>query len=154
MRKLDQKEARELFEEVFGKRISDASWYRLKPVFGKDFPLTKQNVIWLAEIKKQLPKCNLRLVPIVNLVKQANELIAGRESRISGKDLLELFEQHQITIHPNTLTKWFRPLNGFRQTRIYLLQELYPVILAAHTYKLRREINNVIQYERKSKLEE
>jgi hypothetical protein len=47
------------------------------------------------------------------LVKQANELIAGRESRISGKDLLELFEQHQITIHPNTLTKWFRPLNGF-----------------------------------------
>jgi hypothetical protein len=38
MRKLDQKEARELFEEVFGKRISDASWYRLKPVFGKIFP--------------------------------------------------------------------------------------------------------------------
>jgi len=145
MKKIDQKEARELFEEKLEKRISDASWYRLKPVFNNEFPLTKQNVTWLAEIKKQLPKCDLRLVPIVNSVKQANELIAGRESKISGKELLELFEQSEITIHPNTLTKWFRPLNGFRQTRIYSLKELYPVILAAHTYKLRKQINSVVQ---------
>lgn len=140
MKKLDQKEARSLFEEVLGKRISDASWYRLKPVFGDNFPLIKQNVTWLAEIKKQLPKCDLRLVPVVNSVKVANELIAGKESKITGKELLELFDQHQITIHPNTLTKWFKPLNGFRQTRVYELKELYPVILAAHTYKLRSEI--------------
>lgn len=146
MRKIDQKVARELFEEEFGKRISDASWYRLKPVFNDKFPLTKQNVTWLAQIKKQLPKCDLRLVPIVNSVKQANELISdNRASQISGKELLELLEQHQIKIHPNTLTKWFRPLNGFRQTRIYSLKELYPVILAAHTYKLRKEITNVTQ---------
>ncbi|BDA76519.1 hypothetical protein CAL7716_106850 (plasmid) [Calothrix sp. PCC 7716] len=140
MKKLEQKEARELFEEVLGKRISDASWYRLKPIFGDDFPLIKQNVTWLAEVKKQLPKCDLRLVPIVNSVKVANQLIAGKESEISGKELLELFEQHQITIHPNTLTKWFKPLNGFRKTRVYELKELYPVILAAHTYKLRKEV--------------
>lgn len=145
MTKLDQKEAREVFEEVLGKRISDASWYRLKPIFGNDFPLIKQNVVWLAEIKKQLPKCNLRIVPIVNSVREANNLIANQASEISGKQLLELFEEYNITIHPNTLTKWFKPLNGFRQTRIYSLKELYPVILAAHTYKLRQEINNVSQ---------
>jgi hypothetical protein len=145
MSKLDQKEAREVFEDIFGKRISDASWYRLKPIFGNDFPLTKQNITWLAEIKKQLPKCDLRLVPIVNSVKQANEIIAGRESKISGKELLELFEEHQISIHQNTLTKWFKPLSGFRKTRIYSLQELYPVILAAHTYKLRKGIQSVAQ---------
>lgn len=140
MRKLDQKEARELFESVLGKRISDASWYRLKPIFGNNFPLVKQNVVWLAEVKKQLPKCDLRLVPIVNSVKSANELIANQTSEISGKQLLKLFEEHNITIHANTLTKWFKPLNGFRQTRIYLLEELYPIILAAHTYKLRKEV--------------
>ncbi|MBW4572424.1 MAG: hypothetical protein KME31_31895 [Tolypothrix carrinoi HA7290-LM1] len=145
MIKLDQKEAREVFESVLGKRISDASWYRLKPVFGDDFPFTKQNIKWLAEIKKQLPKCNLRIVPIVNSVREANNLIANQASQISGKQLLELFEQYNITIHANTLTKWFKPLNGFRQTRIYSLKELYPVILAAHTYKLRQEINNVSQ---------
>ncbi|OKH29912.1 hypothetical protein NIES2101_42865 [Calothrix sp. HK-06] len=145
MKKLDQKEARSLFEEVLGKRISDASWYRLKPIFGDDFPLIKQNVTWLAEVKKQLPKCDLRLIPIVNSVKVANQLIAGKESEISGKELLELFKQHNIAIHPNTLTKWFKPLNGFRKTRVYELKELYPVILAAHTYKLRREINTVTQ---------
>lgn len=143
MRKLDQKEARELFEQVLGKRISDASWYRLKPVFGDNFPLIKQNVVWLAEVKKQLPKCDLRLVPIVNSVKSANELIATQSSEISGKQLLELFKQYNITIHANTLTKWFKPLNGFRQTRIYLLKELYPIILAAHTYKLRKEVEKV-----------
>jgi hypothetical protein len=145
MRKITLKEAREIFEEELGKRISDASWYRLKTVFGEDFPHTKQNVIWLAGIKKQLPKCDLRLVPIVNSVREANQLIANQNSEISGKELLELFEEHNITIHPNTLTKWFKPLNGFRKTRVYELKELYPVILAAHTYKLRREINTVTQ---------
>ncbi|MEM8781148.1 MAG: hypothetical protein AAGF26_20300, partial [Cyanobacteria bacterium P01_G01_bin.49] len=66
-------------------------------------------------------------------------------SSLSGKELLELFEQYEIKIHPNTLTKWFRPLNGFRRTRVYSLKELYPVILAAHTYKLRKEITKVTQ---------
>jgi hypothetical protein len=140
MRKLDPKEARELFEKELGKRISDSSWYRLKPIFGEDFPLTKQNVTWLAEVKKQLPKCDLRLVPIVNSVRQANELISNQNSQISGWELLQLFNQHQIVIHPNTLTKWFKPLNGFRRTRVYDLKELYPVILAAHTYHLRKQI--------------
>jgi hypothetical protein len=140
MRKLDPKEARELFEKELGKRISDSSWYRLKPIFGDDFPLTKQNVEWLAEIKKQLPKCDLRLVPIVFSVKQTRELIDSQNSEISGGELLRLFNQHQIVIHPNTLTKWFKPLNGFRKTRVYDLKELYPVILAAHTYHLRKQI--------------
>jgi hypothetical protein len=143
MRKLEQKEARELFEEVLGKRISDATWYRMKPIFGDDFPLIKQNVSWLAEVKKQLPKCDMRLIPIVNSVRIANQIIEGKESQISGKELLELFDQHQIKIHANTLTKWFRPLMGFRKTRIYLLKELYPIILAAHSYKLRKEINDI-----------
>ncbi len=132
-----------MFEETLGKRISDASWYRIKPIFGNDFPLIKQNVSWLAEVKKQLPKCDLRLIPIVNSIKVANQLIAAKESAISGKELLELFDQNGISIHANTLTKWFRPLMGFRKTRIYQLKELYPIILAAHTYKLRKEINNV-----------
>lgn len=145
MSKLSLKEAREVFEKELGKRISDSSWYRLKPIFGDDFLPTKQNIIWLGGIKKQLPKCDLRLVPIVNSVRQANELIANQNSEISGRELLELFNQHQITIHPNTLTKWFRPLNGFRKTRIYESKELYPIILAAHTYKLRKEINKVTQ---------
>jgi hypothetical protein len=140
MRKLSQKEARELFEETLEKRISDASWYRLKPIFSDEFPLTKQNIVWLAEIKKQLPKCDLRLIPIVNSVRQANNLIASQSAEISGKELILLLEEHQILIHPNTLTKWFKPLNGFRKTRIYSLKELYPIILAAHSYKLRKEI--------------
>jgi hypothetical protein len=143
MRKITLKEAREVFEEELGKRISDASWYRLKGIFGDDFPPTKQNVIWLGGIKKQLPKCDLRLVPIVNSVRQTNELIANQNSEITGKELLELFKQHQIKIHPNTLTKWFKPLLGFRKTRIYQLQELYPIILVAYSYKLRKEVEKV-----------
>ncbi len=140
MRKLDPKEAREIFEQELGKRISDSNWYRLKSIFCDDFPPTKQNVIWLGGVKKQLPKCDLRLVPIVNSVRQTNELILNQNSQISGKELLELFNHHQIKIHANTLTKWFKPLHGFRKTRIYELKELYPIILAAHTYQLRKQV--------------
>lgn len=140
MKTISQKEAREIFESTLGKRISDASWYRLKPVFDSQFPLTKTNIVWLASIKKQLPKCDLRAIPVVNSVKAANELIANQNSEISGQELLKLFEEYEIKIHPNTLTKWFKPLHGFRRTRIYSLKELYVVILAAHTYKLRKQV--------------
>ena len=139
MKSLEWRGARELFEKQYGQRISDATWYRLKKVFDSaTFPLTEQNIIWLAKLKKQFPQINFRFSSVVNAVKESQKFLHNR-SNISGMELLNLFDNHGITIHANTLTKWFRPIHGFRRNRIYTSQELAPIILAAYAYKLRKE---------------
>jgi len=140
MKTLDGKKARELFENRYGQRISDATWYRLKKVFDPaTFPMSQQHIIWLASIKKQLPKCDLRFASVVESVRQTQQFIKGKNTSISGGELLKFLADYNIEIHPNTLTKWFRPLNGFSRKRIYTFDQLTPVILAAHTYKLRQD---------------
>jgi len=138
MKTFDGKLARELFEKRYDRRISDATWYRLKKVFDPAFPMTQKNVIWLADLKKQFPQINFRFVSVVNAVKQSQNFLQNR-SNISGMELLNLFESQGIELHANTLTKWFKPLHGFSRKRVYKSQELASIILAAYAYKLRKE---------------
>jgi len=139
MKSLDRKLARELFEKRYGQRISDATWYRLKKVFDPaTFPMTEKNVIWLADLKKQFPQINFRFASVVAAVKESQKFLQNR-SNISGNELLNLLESQDIKLHANTLTKWFKPLQGFSRKRIYKSQELASIILAAYAYKLRKE---------------
>ncbi len=139
MKNIDGKLARELFEKHYARRISDATWYRLKKVFDPTtFPMSEKNVIWLADLKKQFPQINFRFVSVVNAVKQSQNFLQNR-SNISGNELLNLFESQGIELHANTLTKWFKPLHGFSRKRVYKSQELASIILAAYAYKLRKE---------------
>lgn len=139
MKNIDMKLARELFEKRYGQRVSDATWYRLKKVFDPTtFPLCEKNIIWLADLKKQFPQINFRFTSVVNAVKQSQNFLQNRSS-ISGNELLNLFDSYGIKIHANTLTKWFKPINGFSRKRIYKSHELASIVLAAYAYKLRKE---------------
>lgn len=139
MRKAKDSDLRILFERQYGRRVSDSTWYRTKKVFNNDFPLTEQNLIWLADIKKQLPQCETRLACFVANIKKIQEQISKSRDSISGSDFLEFLREKGIEVHVNTRTKWFKPINGFRKSRVYTSQELKPVILAAFTYKLRKD---------------
>ena len=139
MKNIDRRLARELFEKQYGRRISDATWYRLNKVFDPaTFPLCEKNVIWLADLKKQFPQINFRFTSIVTAVKESQRFLQSR-SNISGLEVLNLFDSYGIKIHANTLTKWFKPIHGFSRKRVYKSQELAPIILAAYAYKLRKE---------------
>ena len=143
MKPLDKRSSRELFEKQYGRRISDATWYRLKKVFDNTFPLNEVNIIWLANLKKQFPQVNFRFESVVTAVKDSQKFL-NNKSEISGCELLNLFDAQDITIHANTLTKWFKPLHGFNRRRIYKSSELASVVLAAYAYKLRKENNHPI----------
>jgi len=139
MKTADNHELRTIFETRYGRRVSDATWYRIKKVFSDDFPATKQNVIWVADIKKQIPHCDLRLACFIENIKRVQQYLTKNQDSISGETFLNFLREKEIEIHKNTITKWFRPVNGFRRSRIYTTQELKPVILSAFTYKLRRD---------------
>lgn len=140
MKTAQNPDLRGLFEQRYGRRISDATWYRLKKVFdSKTFPLTQQNIIWIADLKKQLPHCDLRIACFVENIKKVQDYLTKSQDSVSGEKFLTFLKEKDIEIHPNTLTKWFKPLHGFRRNRIYSTQELKPVILSAFTYKLRKD---------------
>ena len=134
---------RELFEKQYGRRISDATWYRIKKVFDSTFPITEQNIIWLADLKKQFPQVNFRFESVVKAVKDSQKFLKDK-SEMSGNEFLNLLESQDIIIHANTLTKWFRSVRGFNRKRIYKSSELASVVLAAYAYKLKKENNRPI----------
>jgi hypothetical protein len=144
MKTLDKRVARELFEKHYGQRISDATWYRLKKVFDPiSFQFTEQNIIWLANLKKQFPQINFKFASVVTAVKESQQFLQ-KHSNISGDELLNLFDAQDITVHANTLTKWFKSIHGFSRKRIYKSSELASIVLAAYAYKLRKENNQPI----------
>lgn len=143
MKPTDGRRSRLLFERQYGRRISDATWYRIRKIFDKSFPASEQNIIWLADLKKQFPQINFRFESVVSAVKQSQELLKSK-SEISGSELLDLFDSYGIAIHANTLTKWFRPVRGFNRKRIYKASELSSIVLAAYSYKLKKENNQPI----------
>jgi len=141
MNSKSERQYRELFEKRYGRRISDASWYRIKKNFNEsDFQMTLANIHWLADLKKQIPHLNFRFVSVVRSVKEANKLLRDR-TEVSGTELLDLFDKYNISVHANTLTKWFKPLKGFSRKRIYEAKDLSPVVLSAYLYKVRQDGN-------------
>jgi hypothetical protein len=138
---MENLQAKLIFREHYGE-FSDSLWYRLKAsVFSKDFPLTEQNIIFIAQIKKMMPRFNLNNLDIVQTVKTVNLFLNSQNSKtLTGLQLLELLRKYEIEVHKNTLTKWFKPLGGYSRNRPYTLSEITPIILAAFTFKFRRSI--------------
>ena len=136
---------RDLFEKQYGRRISDATWYRLRKVFDvSTFPINEQNIIWLADLKKQFPQVNFRFESVVNAVKESQRFLKNK-SEVSGDEFLSLLKVQEIEIHANTLTKWFKSVHGFNRKRVYKSSELASVVLVAYAYKLRKENNQPIR---------
>ena len=146
MKKLTNKQARLIFRQRFGD-FSDSMWYRNKHVFSDDFPLIEENVIWLADIKKMLPRLNLQQVDIVTAVKNTKSTLSKGNETTTGAQFLELLSRQEIIPHRNTITNWFRNLGGFNKHKTYKLADLSSVILAAYSLKVKQIIVDTIQTE-------
>lgn len=145
MKTLDTKKARQIFESHHG-IVSTSSWYRIMKVFDSRMPLTIDNVKFVAEIRKLLPKCELASVKVIADIKATRHWMACNNHQMTGEIFLKQLERQGISVHPNTVSRWFKPLNGFSRTRHYSLNELMPVIVYAHSYKLKRQLNEVANF--------
>jgi hypothetical protein len=132
--KMKSTEVRFFYESVLGRRISDVQWWRVKKSFiQQGLALTTENLKWVGEFKKVLPHANLSH-GILAAYTNAQKLIGSKEL-IQGEFLTELFNQQGVRIHPSTISRWFRPLGGFRKSKFYPADKLQPIILAALIYK-------------------
>jgi hypothetical protein len=145
MKTLDNKKARQIFE-AHHRTVSTATWYRILKVFDDQMPLTVDNVKFIAEVRKLLPKCELASVKAIADIKATRHWIACNNYQMTGELFLKQLERQKIVVHTNTLTRWFKPLRGFSRQRYYTLNELMPVLIYAHSYALKKQLKEVASF--------
>lgn len=127
---------RTAYEFFLGKRVSDNHWrsvqQRLTTV---GMEVTDDNVIFYAKLRKQIPRSAVNIVEVFEAYKKAEKLLALNNSKITGEAILGILSEQDINPHPATLSRWFKPLGGFRKSRNYYPEKLAPLLTAAFLYQ-------------------
>ncbi len=125
------------YERFLGKRVSDTHWRKVtKTLEDNGLSLTDDNVIFYAKIRKLIHRTPVEFRDILTCYQQAEKFLAIKSKKVTGSEILELLQREGIIPHKATLSRWFKPLGGFRKTRFYYPEQLTPVLTAAYIYKL------------------
>lgn len=135
---LTNTEAIKVFRTFYG-HCSDSLWYRNKKIFNDSFPMNIKNVQLVAQLKRLCPRLNIFDFDFVSAIKQTGEETNKLSNKVTGYDFLYFLQENNIKPHRNTITNWFQDVGGFRQKKVYLKCDLYPVILAAYSLKRKNE---------------
>jgi len=128
-------DARLEYELVFG-RCTDNHWRNIQKTLTKNqMEVSPKNVRFLAEIRKVIPRCAIGVDGILSSYAKAEKLLNTASESMKGSDVLSLLSRHGIKPHQSTITRWFRPLGGYRRDREYCPQELKSIFTNAFIYK-------------------
>ncbi len=129
-------DARLAYELHLGKRVSDNHWYKVKRnLEDGGFELTADTAVFYAKLKQHLPRTSVGTLKVFEHYQKAEKLLAQSASKIRGLEILEILSNQGINPHPATISRWFKPLGGFRKTRLYYPEKLTPVLTAAFIYQ-------------------
>lgn len=144
----NEPEPRTAYEFFLGKRVSDNHWYSVKRVLSQNnMEVNSENVVFYAKLRKENKRTSVNVVQLFEYRKKAEKLLALNDSKITGERILEILASEGIKPHMATISRWFKPLGGFRRTRWYFPEKLVPVITSALLYKVQfaeklTEVNN------------
>jgi hypothetical protein len=128
---------RTAYEYFLGKRVSDNHWRSLcRTLTENGMTVNDDNVLFYAKVRKLVPRTPKHLKDVLECYQKAEKFLALNSSKITGEQILELFSKESIKPHPATLSRWFKPVGGFRKTRLYFPEKLTPVLASAFIYKL------------------
>jgi hypothetical protein len=128
---------RTAYEYFLGKRVSDNHWRSLcRTLTDNGMDVTDDNVLFYAKARKLIPRTPVHLKDVLDCYQKAEKFLALNNSKVTGEQILELFSKEGLKPHPATLSRWFKPVGGFRKTRFYYPEKLTPVLASAFIYKL------------------
>jgi len=132
--KNDPRTAYELF---LRKRVSDTHWRTVKQSLSAvGMEINDENVVFYAKLRKLIPRGSCDVLEVFNAYRRAEKLLALNNSKITGLQILEILAKEGVSPHPATISRWFKSLGGFRQTRNYYPEKLVPVLTQAFIYKI------------------
>jgi hypothetical protein len=128
-------DARLEYELVFG-RCTDNHWRNIQKTLKKNqMEVTPQNVRFLAEIRKVIPRCAIGVDGVLTCYAKAEKLLNTANQNMKGSEVLNILSQHGVKPHQSTVTRWFKPLGGYRKDKEYSPQELKTIFTNAFIYK-------------------
>jgi hypothetical protein len=128
-------EARLAYEIIMG-RVSDSHWYRVKKLLKKHrLDISVKNVQFFANIRQLIPRSAIGVDGILDCYQKVEEIL-GKSNRVfRGSDVVELLRGYGIKPHQTTISRWFKPLGGYRKNKQYSPEKLKSVFVSAFLYK-------------------
>ena len=131
----DISNARLAYELIVG-RCSDNHWRLVrKTLFNNQMELTIENVQFFAEIRQIIPRSAIGVSGVIKCYGEAEKFLNKTTRKLKGLEVLNTLNQYGVKPHQSTVTRWFKPLGGYRRNKEYSPQELKPIFTAAFIYR-------------------
>lgn len=131
----DVSDARLAYELIVG-RCSDNHWRDVRKILARNqMELTVENVQFFAEIRKIIPRSAIGVQGVLKCYGEAEKLLNKTNRKLKGLEVINTLSQYGVKPHQSTITRWFKPLGGYRKNKEYFPQELKPIFTSAFIYK-------------------
>ena len=131
----DISNARLAYELIVG-RCSDNHWRDVRKTLAKNqMELTIENIQFFAEIRQIIPRSAIGVQGVLKCYSEAEKLLNKTNRKLKGLEVLHILNQYGIKPHQSTITRWFKPLGGYRRNKEYSPHDLKPIFTSAFIYK-------------------
>ncbi len=127
--------ARLAYEAIMG-RVSDSLWYRVKSLLKKHrLEISVRNVQLFADIRKLIPRSAIGVGGILECYQKVDEILSKSQRDFKGLEVLEMLQKYGVKPHQTTISRWFKPLGGYKRDKEYPPKKLQSVFISALIYK-------------------
>ena len=132
--------ARLAYEITMG-RVSDSHWYRVKKILEHHkLEICPKNVQLFASIREQIPRSAIGVERILDCYQKVEEILGKAGKNFKGSEVLELLHGYGVKPHQTTISRWFKPLGGYRRNKEYPPEKLRNLFIQALIYKAQHSI--------------
>lgn len=131
----DVLDARLAYELIVG-RCSDNHWRDVRKILAKNqMELSVENVQFFAEIRQIIPRSAIGVEGVLKCYAEAEKLLNKTSRKLKGLEVLTTLNQYGVKPHQSTVTRWFKPLGGYRRNKEYSPHDLKPIFTSAFIYR-------------------
>jgi hypothetical protein len=128
-------DARLAYEAIAG-RCSDNHWYRVKQLLKKhSLPVSVANAQFFAQVRQLIPRSAIGIEGILDCYSKADAILSKSNRSFQGMEILEMLNRYGVRPHQTTISRWFRPVGGYRKNKEYSPDKLKSIFTQAFIYK-------------------
>ena len=128
------------YELIIG-RVTDRHWQEVQKILLRNqMKVTIENVQFLAEIKQIIPRSAIGISGVLKCYGEAERLLSKSTRNLKGMEVLQVLNQYGVKPHQSTVTRWFKPLGGYRKNKDYSPLALKPIFTSAFVYQAMQSI--------------
>jgi hypothetical protein len=132
---VNDQDVRLAYEAIMG-RVSDNHWYRVKKLLVKHrLEISVSNIQFFAELRKLIPRSAIGVEGILECYRKVDQILGKSSRSFQGSEVLMMLSQYGVKPHQTTISRWFRPLGGYRKQKEYSPDKLKSVFVQAFLYK-------------------